>query len=145
RAVKMMLKTKRIEYKLSGLHFVKVDEYYERLNSDVREKEIKILKRGKISNLIFYPNNEIYLYKLLDYVGFDLNRLATQSDGGIKMLEPTPNRLEFRPEHGIHLGMFRSKDIASFNLDILNSEAYQYYIQKYKEDIITDEVFINLL
>lgn len=145
KAFNMALTSERIEYKMSGLHFVKVSDYYEKLSLLLIETELKQLQKGKIPILKYYPNNEIYLYELLEKAGFDLSNVATQSDGGIKMLDPTPNRLEFRPQHGIHLGMFHSEEIQKYNLDILNSSVYEFYIQEYKKEIITDDVFNQIL
>lgn len=136
---------KRREERLTGLHFVKIKEYYTLLTADKRQKLIADLKRGKYLKGVGFPNNEIYLYKLVESIGFDLTGLGSQSDSVTSLDPNNPNRKEFRPHHGIHLGIFRSADLISDSAPILNSAIYNYYIDLYESEILSDPVFNELL
>lgn len=138
------LAIKRTQYRITGLHFVDVKNYYSKMDKKFLFKHRDRRKEGKMPRGIYRSSDEIYHYKLLEEVGFDLSSLAIQTDS-VTMLEPTPNRLEFRPEHGIHLGMFRGKNLDKGQIEILESNAYKYYFDSYVNDVRTDQIFLNLL
>lgn len=70
--------------RLSGLHFIKKDEYYIYMK-DVIKKYKRLLKTGKLKD-----KNEMVLYRMIQ-----------ESSLGF----PTD---QFRPHHGLHLGLWRS-------------------------------------
>lgn len=135
----------RSEERLTGLHFVNIKAYYALLTAEKRQKHLLDLKKGKYLKGVGYPNNEIYLYKLVESLGLDLTGLGSQSDP-VTSLDPNyPNKKEFRPHHGIHLGIFRSADLVLSSGPILNSPIYNYYIDIYESEILQDPVFNELL
>ncbi|MGZ2368719.1 hypothetical protein ACXR6G_02930 [Ancylomarina sp. YFZ004] len=137
------------EYKLTGLHFVKIKEYFNKLNFEQRQKFRNQIYTGDYFKYVKFPNNEILLGYIVKQLGFDLNKFGVQTDS-VKILDyNTPERSEFRPHHGIHLGIFR-RSIEEINkiesdVKILNSPAYRYYIQKMKDDILSDNIFKELI
>lgn len=135
---------KRIEKKLSGLHFIKVNEYYKFLTDRIRQEAIINLKTGKYLKEVFFPNNEIYLYKLIESTGIDLTNLGVQKNS-TNMLDPTPNRLEFRPHHGIHIGAFYSDSTVKATAEQYEIPIYKYYFKVYNDEILNDPIFIQLL
>ena len=140
------LQFSRTEYKLTGLHFVDVKRYYGILTPE-KIKNFKLdIYSGNYLKYTLWPNCEVFLYNMFKKLEFKVEKLGTQKNQE-KMLEfDNPNRDEFRPHHGIHLGIFRRPDKFTENdFTILNSPTYKYYIKSYKENIFKDEVFINLL
>lgn len=133
------------EIKLTGLHFVKVKDYYTKDNLKIIFQAKEKLIKGKYLSKVYFPNNEIYLSKLVELLGFDLNKLSYQKNS-TNMLDPNnPSRREFRPHHGIHLGCFVDNDTLKASEEIFKTETYLNYIKIYKKDIITDKVFLNIL
>ncbi len=76
--------------RLTGLHFIKVNEYYEKMSS-------VILRYRHSSHLLVAENNdEEFLYKLVsEGIGIP-PKLIEQGRKGF-----------YRPHHGIHLGLYR--------------------------------------
>jgi len=137
------------EYKLTGLHFVKIKEYFDKLNFKQRQKYKNQIFKSNYFKYVKYPNAEIILGYIVKQLGFDLNKFGVQTDS-VKMLDyKDSKRPEFRPHHGIHLGIFRRniKEINKVESDvkILNSPAYKYYIQKIKDEILPDDIFHELI
>ena len=133
------------ETKLTGLHFVKVKEYYTEKNLRIISQSKNKLIKKKYLSKIYFPNNEIYLSRLVDLFNFDLNKIPLQKNS-TNMLNPNnPEREEFRPHHGIHLGCLIDNETLENSIDIFKTETYKNYIQTYKNEILTDTIFLNLI
>lgn len=137
------------EYRATGLHFIDVKEYYSHLTKTILERYKRDIYNKSILTYVMTPNDEVMLYKILEREALTPNRLAIQEDS-VKMLDfNNCTRPQFRPHHGIHLGMFRhSLEEISENpgfLNILNSAAYKYYIDVYQREIMSDVVFMTLI
>ena len=135
-----------IEPRLSGLLFIKVDGFYDEQSLDYLRQI-----RERIGKRYFFPeilssNDEALLFRIMEDLGYNCMVLGKQSDN-VKSLDFNNHlREEFRPHHGIHLGMFKNARISelpyrlrnSFE-SILNSEPYEFYINNYKKIICSSE------
>lgn len=139
----------RREKRLSGLHFVDCKKYYAIMNGVARNQERYAIYTGDFLNRIFSPDNETFLYRMLEDHGFDMSKIGFQHDS-ISMLSPdNPERLEFRPHHGIHLGCFRA-DLELLHQTnglggILDSVVYKEYVMQFRMKILPDAKFRELL
>lgn len=132
-----------VEYKLSGLHFIKISEYYKVFKVEIRDEYTKKILSYRFLNEIKTPNDEVLLYHIVKKLGLNPDVLSIQSDP-VKMLGfNNPDRDEFRPHHGIHLGLFRSK--GPINNEVLDSKTYLYYASEFKRNYLSDPLFIDML
>lgn len=109
--------------RLSGLHFVKKNEYYEKVN-DVMQKYRILLKNSVLRD----AKNEETLYKIVKESGFLL-----------------PNGW-FRPHHGLHLHLWRKKKSPLIDgvLREVGKNTYEGYYEFYKslkKDLLFKEVY----
>ncbi|CDS91585.1 conserved hypothetical protein [Sphingobacterium sp. PM2-P1-29] len=139
------LTKKPVETKLSGLHFVETAEYYKQLNHEKREKFRKDIYNNTFLNYVMFPNNEILLAYMMKFVGFDLSKVGMQTNS-VDMLDYNGfNRAEFRPHHGLHMGVFRADETIQGSKAILDSEVYKYYIDYFRENIQGDLSFEKMV
>lgn len=138
----------KIEFRASGLHFVDAKKYYNALTPE----KINIFKTelytGKWLNKCMFPNDEVYLFYILDNLGLKPSNMPTQSDSVNSLNFNKCSRPEFRPHHGIHLGIFRPQVNGYYNqsdLNILNSDTYKYYVDILISDYLKDDAFLFLL
>lgn len=134
------------ETRLSGLHFVDIKQYYSILNDKKRMKFTRDIYTNKYLSYVLFPNNEVFLANMLTQLGFDISRMGIQSNP-VDMLDfSKPKRLEFRPHHGIHLGIFRkdTADIPDNSKVILDSSVYSYYINEFINESLEDKTFLKL-
>lgn len=133
----------RDDYRLSGLHFIQVQPYYKLFNADVRTKYKKMIYDGSFVSLTLSSNNEAFLYQIIKQTIPGIERVAIQTES-YKMLDfNNYTRPEFRPHHGIHLGIFR-QDLRGRRKTILDCETYKYYLQHFQESYLTDTAFLQL-
>lgn len=120
---------KEIITKMSGLHFVLVNDYYNAINkiSDKYIKELNLLARGKSKkyNMCLF-NNESLLKDLVSECGFKLPSLSTDENYNI---ETDPEKIAFRPHHGLHIGIFRSQTAMENEKEIIESLLYKQYYE----------------
>lgn len=136
---------KIVEHKLTGLHFVKVDEYYSSKNMKIINSALKDLRKGRFIDGVYFPNNEIFLFKLVEKMGYNMHRVPLQRNS-VDMLSPeNPNRLEFRPHHGIHLGCLADDKTLLASESTFSSEVYHHYADTFQRTMLTDQKFIKLL
>jgi hypothetical protein len=101
---------------------------------------------GSFVKLSLSANDEGIFYEMLFREGLHPERLAVQTNPYIMLDFNNPERAEFRPHHGFHLGIFRQEIPAGGNQEkILNSEAYMYYAIAFKENYAKDPLFWSLL
>lgn len=142
RGVIDMLKTDRVN-RMSGLHFVKVKEYYEHITPEILHKYRSIIYANKIMRLKPLISCEPLLYDMMEEGGIDMSVFGVQSSV-ISMLDfENPHDRGFGPNHGIHFGLFRV-DPADMDKDItiqLDHKAYQYYIEIFRKEILPGSSF----
>lgn len=99
-------------HRLSGLHFIKKDEYYLRMDPIIKKKYRKLLKAGKL----FGIKNEEILYNMIRKVKFDFPKGW------------------FRPHHGIHLRVWRHRPrkVSPQFWQSVGKENYKKYYEFYK-------------
>lgn len=136
----------RDDYRASGLHFIKVHEYFNRLTEPIREKYRKMIYNGSFTKLCLSSNNETFLYSMLLTEGLKPDKLPVQTESYIMLDFNEPTREEFRPHHGIHLGIFRADlQAKGKRKTILDSSTYSYYIEQFKQNYMKDSLFFSLL
>lgn len=129
--------------KLSGLHYIKTKEYFENVRPlfDIYYNELNLLARGKSKkyNLCTF-NNEGMLRDMIIDSGLGAPQITTELDYNI---EVDPNKLSYRPHHGLHLGIFRSDQSIELESEVVNNNEY---VQFYKEflDLKNTQEFVQL-
>ncbi len=132
-------------YKLSGLHFVKVKEYYQVFTKNKILYYRNLIYDG--SYVKFGENDEAYLYYIMKDLNFDVDRLAAQNFKNPYEHTDFRNYTKdlFRPTHGIHMGDYRD----GYSMDriklILKTPAQQYYKNYIESVLLEDKEFVNFL
>lgn len=138
----------RVAYRASGLHFVRVNDYYAAMSSKVRQEYTKTIYTDGWLKAVMDPNNESLLYFMLQELGLHPEKMPTQSNSFSSIDFENPERLEFRPHHGIHLGIFRSDipvEQRPSDEAVLKTNAYKYYFRCFRESMYNDGIFHHLL
>ncbi len=130
----------RIEYRASGLHFIEVKQYYQILTKVHREKYLRMIYDGTYIYSVMFCNNEVFLYNMLKDIGLCPEKMAIQTRPENMLDFNNTTRAEFRPHHGIHLGIFRVQWEPGTNT-ILESDTYKYYVNIFRREILTDKLF----
>lgn len=138
---KYMVKSKRVLYRLSGLHFFRAPEYLEAV-MPLQAVFAGYLNRmaeskSKDYNIVHF-NNEAMLFDLVKASGLGLPKDEDGNNAEVN-IEENPQAARFRPHHGIHLGIFRNNKNTSKNKHILDSNVYKEYYQDFLEFEKTDE------
>lgn len=134
------------DYRLTGLHFIETKRYYKLYDKDKILYFKNKIYDGSFLSLFMSSNNESFLYYIAKTSGLGPEKLAIQTES-YKMLDfNNYKRPEFRPHHGIHLGIFR-QDLESEGKrkTILDSEVYSYYIDAFVKDFLYDPLFCDIL
>lgn len=136
----------RDDYRATGLHFISVHSYYTYLSESKCDKYRKMIYDGSYMKLCLSSNNESFLYSILSLEGLTPDKLPVQTQSYIMLDFNNPLRPEFRPHHGIHLGIFR-QDLKSKGKrkTILDSSTYLFYINQFTQNYISDSLFRLLL
>lgn len=135
---------KKEEHLLSGLHFINVGKYYEKFTEQYRDKYKSDIYTSRFYRYCLWPNNEVLLYYMMADVFGDISMLGVQDSSFEHMDFNNPSVKVFRPHHGIHLGTFRMK-LEPNTCPLLNTEAYAYYVNAFKSEMLNDPVFMQLL
>lgn len=134
---KKIRKEPLVQYRLTGLHFVKRDEYYSKV-VPLFKKYINLVSS---KNKIVYNNDESVLYDLVQESGLGLPPISPNSPD---IDSNHYNNIEFRPHHGIHLGIFRNKNTTIKQRQLLQSYVYKEYFSQiyriYQEEEILKEL-----
>ena len=138
-------KDDKIQTRLTGLHFVDRKIYYSLLTNEKREKFKNDIYTNKYLSYVMYPNNEVLLAEIVKSINIELSRVGLQNNSTEMLDFNNPERMAFRPHHGIHMGIFRSSEYPDSTIDILETPTYKFYLQKYISEIVVDPVFIDLL
>lgn len=144
-AILNFMKGKRTEKRLSGLHFVEVKRYFEKVEM-MQKKYRKILTDENRLKNIEALSNEGILYEICKKSGFDLNKLGEYYEDPVSANNFNNfEKRNFRPHHGIHLGLFRGNDTnVPTSKIIADSNTYDYYIKNI-DRYLDDKIFIRLL
>ena len=130
----------RNDYRLTGLHFIDVKKYYKIYNPSKIQFFKEKIYNGSYLKYFMSSNNESFLYYIAKSSGMNPEKLAIQTES-YKMLDfNNYTRPEFRPHHGIHLGIFR-QDWHGKKKSILESDTYKYYVNSFKKEYIDDKEF----
>lgn len=122
--------------RLSGLHFVRVADYYSRV-----QPHFDAFRRQLYDTRSEPVNNEQVLYDLTVAAGFASLPVCTTTPD----LDPTHSELPaFRPHHGIHLGIFRSNNPIASHPQVLASDVYASYYKSYRE-LLNEKEFRDVL
>lgn len=132
--------------RLSGLHFVKVSTYFQDLSPAKLEKYRKSIYDRSIFKRTIYPNDEAVLYKMLEDTGCDMDVFAIQKTSTTMFGYNNPEKKEFCPHHGVHLGIFRTpvEQLADWAKAQLDSDDYKFYIQEFQRTYLADNAFHKL-
>ena len=133
----------RKDLRLSGLHFIDVNKYYSIYNEEQRAKYQRMIYEGKFMRNVYSCNNESFLYLIMKEIGLEPERLAIQTNSNNMLDFDNCTRPEFRPHHGIHMGIFRQE--LQGKHEILESDAYNYYVSQFSNNIMNDTVFVSLI
>ena len=150
-----ILRKDRKLLRLSGLHFIDAQKYYNSNNiSKIKEFDRRLHNEKHFFPELLMPDNEALLYYIVTSLGYDCSHLGTQTNA-VNMLDFNNNlRKEFRPHHGLHLGIFKndfyevmSKEAQNSVKPILESDTYRFYVNEYIKIYKSEEFqcFFNLL
>lgn len=120
--------------RLSGLHFIKVDEYYKILNNTILDLNFKdgfisLLKKRDFFNNI--DRDEKFLYCIVNQkFQLDLKLIVKEE--------------RFRPWHGIHLGAARGLELSRIKFDIGSSIVFEN-AKNQINSFIDDAIFRTIL
>lgn len=138
---------KNYEYRVSGLHFVECHRYFNLMTPSLIDEYRKGIYNGTIYRQQAFINDEVLLYKMMARAGFNMSKFAVQKSSASMFGFNNPQKKEFCPHHGIHLGIFRFKceSYPQWVIEQLESEDYKYYIQKFRQEYMTDNLFLTIL
>lgn len=138
--------TNNTQFRLSGLHFVKIKEYYTLLTEEIRTKYTEEIYNNNIYKYVIGSgSDEILLHEIVEKIGIDTLKISLQTNSTNMLDFEKPNRSEFRPHHGIHMGVFRSENSVLHSEKILNSNPYRYYVDLFRKEIANDKKFLMIL
>jgi hypothetical protein len=134
--------------RLSGLHYVRTDEYYRAVLPKMLEfmgllgagRGITVLPADKYLNGF---SDEAFLFDLIRESGLDL---PPEVDYGPHLLEYRNYRsVGFRPHHGIHLAIFRTANLNTAYRATLLLDCYREYYTRYMQEMKQEPLFQALL
>lgn len=113
--------------RLTGLHFVEREPYYRSVAPLFGEFQEELLRD---TPEVRARDDEELLYDLVKRSGLGLPEIsATGPD-----LDPrNASLLNFRPHHGIHLGIFRTRGSIDRQRQVIGSVTYRKYYELYRE------------
>jgi hypothetical protein len=144
-AIRFLLRHGQPVRRLSGLHFIKTADYFERIRPLI-PKYTKLItdnsfkSREKTVHHEKGFNNESLLYDMMAEAGMEL-----QSDAEYSLDYRDYNKTAFRPHHGLHLGIFRTDKTVIDCCAILDTDVYKEYYQKFRIMTEGDAVFCKLM
>lgn len=131
------------DYRLTGLHYIDTKSYYKLFDKDKIQYFKNKIYDGSYLSFFMSSNNESFLYYIAKTSGLHPERLAIQTES-YKMLDFNNfTRPEFRPHHGIHMGIFR-QDWSGKRKSILDCDTYRYYINIFIKEYKADSVLLRL-
>jgi hypothetical protein len=131
--------------RLTGLHFVDIKKYYSIFTQELRDKFKEDIYTDNYLKYVMYPNDEALLACIVESLDIDISKLGLQKNSTNMLDFNHTQRLEFRPHHGIHMGIFRGGQSITSPHPILESNAYTYYLVKFKKEVLNDSKFYQIL
>ena len=138
-AIKFYFITNKILERLSGLHFIKTADYFNKVLPLKGEfiKELNLLAEGKSKRYSFWMfNNEGFLHDMMSAAGFGDIPDSTNKDFNIS---ENCYDVAYRPHHGLHFGVFRSMASAENERKMITSDLYLSYYKYFCSIEKTDE------
>jgi len=131
--------------RLSGLHFVIEEEYYKKVSSIQNEYLNKIMsKKTRFKYFRHHPtgfHNESLLFDLVK----EANIKIYQDNKPLTIEPENYEQINFRPHHGIHLGIFRSKETMNAEEKVISSNLYKQYYLQFSEKRKADSNLMSIL
>lgn len=133
--------------RLTGLHFFKTKECVGKIDFAKTDliRELNLVAEGKSDYWTKSSiNDESVLYELMKRAGlgvpeYDETNLAV----GKTIVENTnPNSFNFRPHHGLHLALWRSKKV---DYEVSLSNIYQSYYEDFLKKYTADQFLQNMI
>ncbi len=145
KVVQSAIKKKIYSYQLSGLHFMKTDEYFKYFTKEYRRTLFEEIIINKCPGFINHKNgfnNESYLFDIINRSGMGLPPIVEK---GPYMLDyHNYNLIGFRPHHGIHLGIFRADYGVDLFHDTLLKDFYIEYMNSFFDLLKTNLLYKKL-
>ena len=128
--------------RMTGLHFVKVDEYFSAVRplfKKYKDSLNRVLEgKGSKHEILYLKSNEILLYDLIE-----------ESELGLPPIIPNNysehpldyKSIGFRPMHGIHLGIFRGKAGPFNEFQSVSSDLYINYYKQFCDMRSNDPIY----
>lgn len=121
--------------KLTGLHFIKVEPYFNKIKpligSYIQELNLLANKKSKKWNQCYF-NDEALLYDIVEESNLGIPPKSKETSQNNMIINENAEKVGYRPHHGLHLGIWRKK-ISNNNTQIkfvIDSKLYRsYYIQ----------------
>lgn len=137
---------KKISYRFTGIHFVKTDVYFRYISQKIIIKYKNMIYSGAAYAKTVYANDEAVLYEMMKESGINTSVFAIQTTSTSMFGANLPEKKEFCPHHGVHLGIFRwdLQNIPDWAEEQLKSEDYRFYVNRFKELYMVDPLFIKL-
>lgn len=132
--------------RMSGIHFVKTATYFKHITPELLSKYKKDIYSNNVFKKTIYANDESVLYSMMQEGGCDMSVFAIQNTSTSMFGFNEPEKKEFCPHHGVHLGIFRFSldEMPAWAKEQLESDDYHYYIEKFKADYLSDPLFHQL-
>lgn len=132
---------------LSGLHFVQTKPYFEKVAPIIPQMINDLNGMYKWTSPYWNPcfpvYNEHILYRLIGLAGLPYPGQLSSDGWYGKQLPQDGPLLNYRPHHGLHLGIFRSKLSAEQEIIALSDEYigfYRYFRKLLREDALIAEL-----
>lgn len=144
--LKYLFKKNIVEQRLTGLHFIDIHRFYTKKNKEYLSFVKEKLNRNYYFPEIMISNDEALLYRIMSDLGYDCSLLGCQSNTDRMLSFENNLREEFRPHHGIHLGIFKMHYFDEMDTSaqrscksVLDSDTYNYYISEYRKMFYSSE------
>lgn len=140
----------RYIHRLSGLHFVVVKEYYPKVMPFFKtyQKELEDITKTRSTKwckCVF--NDEVVLFDLIKEAGFPVAEMDYHTAGkeSPSVCPDDALIINYRPHHGLHLGIWRSKGAEERYPSVIKSKAYKDYYKQFSRLRENDPNFRFLL
>lgn len=144
-AIKTLRKKNVYMKRLSGLHFVITEPYYNVVKQYFSEMFDYIINEAHLKDSeLFYRSefDEVLLYMLIEKANIGLPPLSPDSPG---LDYNNSSNINFRPHHGLHMGIFRNKTNIIQQKQVLDSYIYREYIKQYEYRLKNDKLLVEML
>lgn len=141
--IKLLLNGRLTYHRLTGLHFTHKQRFL-KSTANIRAKYFKAFETGNESAFPLGNDDEVLLFEIYQKTMHQLVDLVSKTNDSFEMLNPQqPNRWNYRPHHGIHLGDFRNGILEATKIlsEVIDETYFKHYIQTYSNQIEEFESF----